>query len=151
MNPLAIMWTFAIIVFLVIEASTTGLISIWFALGAAASLIAAILGAPLWLQLVIFVIVSAVTVMLARPIFQKYVGPKIVGTNADRAIGQAAVITERVDNVAGTGTAVVGGVVWTVRSEAGEVIEPGAIAVIKAIDGVKLIVQKLPEHESADR
>ena len=110
-------WLVAMIVLLIIEAIVPGLVSIWFAIGAFAAMISAILGAPLWLQLLWFFAVSILTLCLTRPLAKKYVNSRATPTNADMLIGKDCVVTEAIDNVLGTGAVTVGGKVWTARTE----------------------------------
>ncbi len=140
MEPMNIIWAALVVVFLAVEALTAGLASLWFAVGALAALIAGLFGGALWLQITLFIVVSAVTLVLTRPLAKKFINSRTKRTNADRVIGQTARITERIDNIAGTGAASVGGRVWTARSAGGEVIEEGAFVTIRSIEGVKLIV-----------
>ena len=140
MEPMNIIWAALVVVFLAVEALAAGLASLWFAVGALAALIAGRFGGALWLQITLFIVVSAVTLVLARPLAKKFINSRTKRTNADRVIGQTARITERIDNIAGTGAASVGGRVWTARSAGGEVIEEGAFVTIRSIEGVKLIV-----------
>lgn len=138
--PMTVFWAGAIVLFLVIEAATVGLASIWFAIGSVCALIAAVLGAPLWLQIVWFIIISVVTLVLTRPLVKKYVNNKSEATNADRVIGSDCRVTERIDNLAGTGAVVADGKTWTARSTDGSVIDAGTVVTIKDIRGVKLMV-----------
>ena len=140
MEPMNIIWAALVVVFLAVEALTAGLASLWFAVGALAALIAGLFGGALWLHIALFIVVSAVTLVLTRPLAKKFINSRTKRTNADRVIGQTARITERIDNIAGTGAASVGGRVWTARSAGGEVIEEGAFVTIRSIEGVKLIV-----------
>ena len=135
-------WLIAMIVLLVIEGVVPGLVSIWFALGALAALIAAILNAPLWLQIVWFLVISFVTLYFTRPLAKKYVNSKIQPTNADRLIGKECVVTEGIDNVLGTGAVTVDGKIWTARTEDQNLrAEPGKKMTVLRIEGVKLIVR----------
>ena len=142
-------WVVAIVVFLIIEGVTAGIASIWFAIGAAAALVCALLGGQIWLQAVWFVLVSAVTLIFTRPLARKYVNGKRQPTNADRFIGAAATVTERIDNLAGTGTVSVGGKLWTARSATGETVEMGTVVRAAGIEGVKLIV--IPQADGQER
>ena len=134
-------WAAAAVIFLIIEGVTAGLSSIWFALGALGALISALFGAPLWLQIVWFIVISAVTLWLTRPLARKYVNARKQPTNADRIIGMEGYVTERIDNVAATGTISIGGKLWTARSLTGDPIEAGALVLARNIDGVKVIVE----------
>lgn len=140
-----VFWAAATVVFIIIEAATVGLASIWFALGSLCALIAALLGAQLWLQIVWFVVISVVTIVATRPLVKKYVNGKKQPTNADRLIGTTIRVREDVDNIAATGSANVDGKVWSVRSIDGKRIPAGTLAVIKDIQGVRLIVAKQDE------
>jgi membrane protein implicated in regulation of membrane protease activity len=142
-------WAVAAVVFLIIEGITAGITSIWFALGALAALVSALFGAPLWLQVIWFIIISGVTLWLTRPLAKKYVNAKSQPTNADRIIGTEGYVTERIDNIAATGAVSIGGKIWTARSITGESIEPGALVLARNIDGVKLIVEAVNNREAA--
>lgn len=136
-------WLAAAIILLIVEGLAPGLVSIWFALGALAAMISAMLGAPLWLQLVWFALVSVVSLILTRPLAKKYVNARAVRTNADMAIGQDCVVTEAIDNVLGQGAVSVGGKIWTARMrDADGKAEKGAVLRVVRIEGVKLIVEK---------
>lgn len=136
-------WVVALVVFLIVEAVTAGLVSIWFVFGSLVALICAALGAAVWLQIFWFVIVSVATLVLTRPLVKRYVDSRSVATNADRSIGRAAVVTERIDNLAATGAVKLDGVVWTARSTDDAVaIEAGERVTVRAIEGVKLIAER---------
>lgn len=136
-------WVVALVVFLIVEAVTAGLVSIWFVFGSLVALICAALGAAVWLQIFWFVIVSVATLVLTRPLVKRYVDSRSVATNADRSIGRAAVVTERIDNLAAAGAVKLDGVMWTARSTDDAVaIETGERVTVRAIEGVKLIVER---------
>ena len=139
-DNMSIVWVVIMVVFLVVEAATAGLTCIWFAIGALAALIAALFGAPIWLPLGLFFVVSVVPLYFPRPLVLKYVNSRSQPTNADMVIGKEALVTEAIDNVESAGAVAVGGKVWTARSENGEPIEVGSIVTVLRIEGVKLIV-----------
>ena len=142
MSGEAIFWVAAMVLFLIVEAVTVGLASIWFAIGALAALLCALIGGPIWLQVVWFVVVSVITLLLTRPLVRKYISGHTVATNADRNIGRTAVVTERIDNLAATGSVKLDGVDWMARSVDDErTIPNGAQVVVREIRGVKLIVE----------
>ena len=135
-------WLGAMIVFGILEAATAGLVSIWFALGALGALLSAIVGAPLWLQVVWFLLISIVSLVLTRPLARKYVNSRTTPTNADMLIGQECVVTEAIDNVLGLGAVTVGGKVWTARTEDPDIkAQVGQTMTVVRIEGVKLIVK----------
>lgn len=141
-----IIWSCAIVFFLIVEAIVPGLVSIWFAVGAIPALISALVGGPVWLQVTLFLVSSVAALILTRPLAKKYVNSRVQPTNADMLIGKDCVVTEAVDNLHGTGAVSVGGKVWTARTEKEGVFLPeGSVAVIQRIDGVKLIVKGAPK------
>ena len=93
-------WLAVIIISIAAEAATLGLCGIWFAAGGAAALVAATFGASIWMQLVIFVLLSAVMLLLVRPLFSRFLKAGRQATNADRINGQRSVVTEPIDNLA---------------------------------------------------
>lgn len=138
---MAAFWLAAVIVLLVVEGAVPGLVSIWFAIGALAAFIAALVHAQLWLQIVWFLVISLATLGLTRPLAKKYVNGKVQPTNADRLIGKDCVVTEKIDNLQGTGQVNAGGMSWTARSaEEGLCFEKGSVVTVCRIEGVKLIV-----------
>jgi len=144
-----IFWAVATVAFIILELATVGLASIWFALGALCALIAALLGAPVWLQVVWFVIVSVATLLLTRPLAKKYINSRATATNADRVIGHKAVVKERIDALAGTGAVLADGKMWSARMQGGdETAEVGDIVVVREIQGVKLIVEPEAAEEA---
>ena len=135
-------WAAAYLFFIVIEVGTMALTPIWVAGGALAGLIASLLGAGIELQLVVFAAVSFILLILTRPLALRYVNRQVKRTNAEGLIGSRARITERVDNAAGTGTAVLDGKEWTARAlRQGEIIPEGDMAIVRKIQGVKLLVE----------
>ena len=142
-----IFWAVAVVAFIILELATVGLASIWFALSALCALIAALLGAPLWLQIVWFVIISVATLLLTRPLAKKYINSKTMATNADRVIGRRAVVKERIDELSGTGAVLADGKMWSARTVDGRSAEPGDVVIVREIRGVKLIVEP-PDAEA---
>lgn len=139
---MVIFWLVAIVALIAVEAGTVGLVSIWFAIGAAAALIAAAFHLAVWLQIVIFLGVSAVVLAALRPVARKYLNVRQKPTNADRVIGVICPVTEDIDNIAGTGVVAVDGKEWTARSLTGTNIPEGEYVRVTSIQGVKLIVEE---------
>ena len=130
-------WLIAIALLLLVEFATSALTTIWFAGGAL------FFGGPVWLQVILFIAGSIVLLFLTRPLAVKLMNKGAVRTNADSLIGKEAVVTERIDNLQSTGTVQINGQVWTARSVNPEHrIEKDEIVMVRAIEGVKLIVGK---------
>lgn len=136
----SIFWIIMAVVFAAVEFGTVALISVWFVGGAIAALIASLLGAKIWLQVLIFAGVSAVLLLLVRPFLRKYVDPHKVKTNVDALVGQKAVVIEPIDNLEGLGTVKLNGNIWTARSVDEETIPADTVVEIRSIEGVKLMV-----------
>lgn len=134
-------WIIALVVLIIVEAVTAQMVTIWFAAGAAGAIVAERLGAEVWLQWVVFVAVSAVALIATRPLVKKLTKTKVQPTNADRCIGQTAIVTEEINNVEGKGQVHVNGVTWTARSLDGTVFKKDERVTVEKIDGVKLIVK----------
>ena len=144
---LALFWTIVAISLVCVEASTSQMVCIWFAGGAFVALIAAICGLNIWWQISVFIAISAVLLILTRPLVKKLRKNSDEKTNVDALIGKKVLLTETVDNIKATGAAKTGGVSWTVRSENNSIIEAGKTAVVVRVEGVKLIV--IEENEEA--
>jgi len=140
-------WLVAIVVFGGIEGLTAGLVSIWFVAGAVAALLATVLGAGLWVQIILFVVVSAVALAITRPIVRKFTKVDTTPTNADRVLGGTAKVTETIDNENSQGAVYTDGKTWTARSADGSVIPAGEQVKIVRMEGVKLFVEKLKVTE----
>ena len=140
-------WIIAMVVFLVIEAVTVGIVSIWFAIGALFAMVTAMLGANPWVQIAVFIVASAVTLYFTRPLVKKYVNNKVEPTNADILIGKECRVVETIDNISGTGAVYVDGKAWTARCVDEEIIPEGQLVKAERIEGVKLIVSKIA-HEA---
>ena len=136
----AFIWFALLIVFVAVEAATVNMVSTWFALGSLAALIVALIGGELWLQILVFLTISAVALALLRPLARKYFTPRITRTNVDALTGKTCLCVSAIDNVAGCGQVKVGDVEWTARSTTGEPISVGEQVKIDRIEGVKVYV-----------
>ncbi len=136
-------WILAMVVFLVIEAVTVGIVSVWFAIGALFAMVTAMLGANLWVQITVFLVVSAIALYFTRPLVKKFVNNKVEPTNADMLIGKECRVVETIDNLSGTGAVYVDGKTWTARTVDEEIIPEGQLVKAERIEGVKLIVSKI--------
>lgn len=144
---MAMLWLFILVGCLVVEIATLGLTSIWFAIGALAATIAALLGLPLWLQNALFVVVSLLFLFFTRPVAVKYFNKDRIRTNAEGLIGRYAIVISEIDNLQGIGQVTVSGQEWSARSTSDDVrFAVGAVVEITAIQGVKLIVREKREE-----
>lgn len=134
-------WTFAIVAFALVEVATVNMVSVWFVGGAAAALVTELLGGGVWLQITVFLVISALLLACLRPFVRKFVSPRHTATNADMALGRQAYLTETADNLSETGTLKLDGKEWSVRSATGEVLPAGTLVKVVRLEGVKLYVE----------
>ena len=142
MNLITI-WLIIFVACIVVEIITMGLTTIWFAGGSLVASVAAAIGAPLWLQIVLFVAVSLLLLYFTRPIAVKYFNRDRVKTNAESLVGKQAIVISEIDNLQGIGQVTVGGQEWSARSMDDSRIAGGTVVQIMAISGVKLVVKPM--------
>ncbi len=133
-------WFVLLVVFIAAEAATVNMVSAWFAAGALAALITALLGGKIWLQIAVFLAVSAVALALLRPIAKKYFTPRITRTNVDALAGKICLCITDIDNLSGIGQVKIGDVEWSARSTTGEAIPAGTEVKVDRVEGVKVYV-----------
>lgn len=145
--PNYLIWLVAVAALVAIEAATLGLTCIWFALGALGALLVSFLGVSFLFQAVVFVVLSAISLILLKPFASKHINSKRVATNADRVIGTEAVVTQDINNELGQGLVKVGGQIWSARSaDDKQIIPSGSHVLVKNITGVKLTVEYAKEN-----
>lgn len=140
MSVEALVWLILLVLFLLVEASTVGLVSIWFAAGALLALLSALFGLPLIVQIIVFFVFSGVCLLLMRPLVRKYLRPRISPTNVDAVIGKEGIVTKQINNLTAEGTVRINSMDWSARSAAGETIAPGTRVRVERIEGVKVFV-----------
>ena len=141
MNWALYIWLGLMVVFLITEAvCAIHLVSIWFAAGAFVAMIAAALGAKLWLQVTLFLLVSGALLALLWPMVKKFLRPNLKKTNLDSIIGTSGLVTATIDNLAATGQVKLNGMEWTARSTSGKIIDPNTEVKVDRIEGVKVFV-----------
>lgn len=142
MNLAAIFWLIAMVAFFILEAGTDSLVALWFAGGSLVALILALCHAGTVLQIVAFVIVSAILLALLRPVLRRHIVVKKTSTNADRLIGLEAVVTQSIGGGIDTGEVRVSGVLWTALCDVP--VEQGTHVRIERVAGAKLYVSPIP-------
>ena len=140
MNWAAITWLVLTAVFLVAEAATVTVISLWFAAGSLAAMVVALTGGGVAFQSAVFLAVSAIALTALRPLVRKHLTPKLTATNIDAIIGSVGIVSGAIDNIAATGQVKLNGMEWTARSTSGDMIEAGTKVRVDRIEGVKVFV-----------
>lgn len=151
MNFEPYIWLGIAIVLALFEAFTVQLVAIWFALGALVAILPAALGAPVPVQILVFVLVAGLTMVFTRPFLQRVLKVHRQPTNADAVIGQTGIVLEELDPLEGTGRVRAGGLDWSARAESRQRIPAGAEVKVLRIEGVKLIVELADAGEAAPR
>ena len=136
-------WLAGVVVFAIMEAATVSINFVWFAFGSLSAMIAAMCGAQLWLQLVVFVAVTGFALYFTKPLVKKYLQSKHQPTNADRIIGCEGIVLETVNNTENVGQIRVNGQIWSAKSQDNSIIAQGEMVKVISITGVKALVNKL--------
>ena len=146
MNWAALVWFGFTVAFLVAEAATVTVVSLWFAAGTLAAMAAALLGAGTGMQIGVFLAVSAVALTALRPLVRKFLTPKLTATNIDSVIGTVGMVTADIDNITSSGQVKLNGMEWSARSTSGDPIRAGTRVCVDQIEGVKVFVspEKVP-------
>lgn len=135
-------WVGLLILFLIVEACTVGLVTIWFALGSLAAFISTFFTENLEIQMIVFIISTIATLLMFRPFFKKYIKRKQQPTNVDMNIGAEGVVVEKISNINAVGSVKVRGIIWSALSSEPEIeISEGTTIIVEKIEGVKLVVK----------
>lgn len=136
-----VIWFVLAIVFLIVElACPIHLVSCWFSAGAAVATLSTLLSSPVWLQILLFFIVSCSLLAVFWPLVKGYLNPGVTKTNVDAVIGAQGIVTGTIDNLKSTGQVKIGGMPWSARSADGEPIAEGTCVKVERIEGVKVFV-----------
>ena len=144
----AIIWLVLMVVFLMMEASSVSMVSLWFGAGALTALITALLGAEVWVQVVVFLAVSGLLLACLRPLARKYFTPRLTRTNVDSIIGATGQVTVAIDNVSACGQVKLGAMEWTARSSQERAIPAGTLVQVDRVEGVKVFVSPVKVETS---
>ncbi len=139
-------WIGVLVICVILEAATMQLTCIWFAIGALCAWIVSIIKGPVWLQVAVFILVSAVTVILTRPLALKYLKPKMQKTNVDAVPGKEGIVVADVRPLEGIGQIKVEGMVWSAKPEnETDQFNVGDRVKVVRIEGVKAVIRPLQE------
>ena len=142
----AIVWLVLMVVFLIVEAMTVVTVSLWFAAGALVALLVSLIGLEIWVQVVLFFVVSGVLLACLRPLVQRHFTPRLSRTNVDALIGTKGYVTADIDNLSAAGKVKLGGMEWTARSTHGLPIPAGTLVKVDHIEGVKAYVSPVEKR-----
>ena len=140
MNWASYLWLGLTAVFLLVEASTVTLVSVWFAAGSLAAIVVALLGGSLGLQVAVCLTVAIILLLSMRGLVRRHFTPNLVATNVDTMAGREGLVVVPVDNLAARGQVTISGMEWTARSTSGKVLEEGTKVTVDRVEGVKVFV-----------
>lgn len=142
MSGMFILWIIVLTATILIEAATMGLTTIWFTGGALAAMLVEMLGGSIYLQIIVFLVVSLILLYFTRPVAIRYFNKEREKTNLDSLLGKQAVVTSSIHNLSETGQIMVDGKEWTARSTDPSItFESGETVRVVSIKGVKLMVE----------
>ena len=136
-------WLAIIIITIIVEVLTVGLTSIWMTGGALGALVVAAISGPVWLQIIVFFVVTGVLLVFTRPWAIKHFNRERIRTNVDAIVGSKVRVVEAVNNDLNTGKVLCNGMEWTARSVSSDItFEIEEMAVVDSVQGVRLILKK---------
>ena len=144
------LWLAVTIILCVIEVSTFNLITIWFAISSLVTCILAFFGVSTTFQIWFFVILAGVLLIATKPLVDKKIKPKSVRTDATKNIGKTAIVTEDITPDKFAGKVTLSGMEWSAVTEDGSSVYTGETVMVKEINGVKLIVEKINETKTEE-
>lgn len=146
----AIIWLVLMVVFLIAEAMTVSMVSLWFAAGAVVALLLSLLHIKIWLQVVLFFLVSGVLLACLRPLVRRHVTPRLTPTNVDAIVGSRCMVTAEIDNVCAAGQVKLNGIEWSARSTTGQIIPAGTLVRVERVEGVKVFVTPIEKRAKVE-
>jgi membrane protein implicated in regulation of membrane protease activity len=140
MDIYSIIWLSVLVLMIIIEAATVNLVTLWFAVGALFAFLVSLFDAPIWLQIVVFLVISILSLIFLFPLAKKKLKIGKEKTNIDGIIGKTGVVTKEIvfNQI---GQIDISGVVWSAKSE--EDIGVGQTVEVLKVEGNKVIVKHL--------
>ena len=136
-----IVWLVILAVMIVLEIFSLGLTTIWFGIGAIGAAIVSWMGYGIWVQRIVFAVLSVIAMAVFRPLAVKYLNKDKEKTNIDGVVGEVVVVTKEINNEMAAGEVQLNGMSWTARSQDGRVIPEAERVTVVSVQGVKLIVK----------
>lgn len=137
----SVFWIIIAAISFIVELASVGLVSLWFVAGALVALLVAELNGAIWLQWILFIVVSCVGLLVFRSIWLKKMKPRLSPTNLEMLIGMEVFVTETIDSKTGTGEVKINGQLWTAKALNVDKIEKGEKVSIINREGNTVIVE----------
>ncbi|MDL9935857.1 NfeD family protein [Gordonia sp. ABSL1-1] len=139
----ALVWLGVAILFVIAEMMAGELVLLMLGGGALAAAGVALLDPPLWVEVVVFAVISVLLLVGVRPVAKRHLmsRPRVL-TNTEALTGRQALVTEPVDEH--DGRVKIGGEVWSARAlNPGETLAPGEHVTVVEIDGATAVVWRV--------
>ena len=137
-------WAAILVGTIIIESQTADMVCIWFMPGALTAMILGMLKLDIWIQCLVFVLMTVILLILSKTLFRSFFRKKAAeATNVDALIGKEAVMVEQTCDPHTPGSAKINGLLWSVLAEdENQTLRAGDVVIVKEIRGVKLICSK---------
>lgn len=137
-----ILWMVIAIIFAIAEGMTLGLTAIWFSGGALLAMLVGFIGLNIWVQMIAFLVGTAVLLIYTRPLAIKVFKVGNVKTNVDSLIGKEGIVIKELQPFV-LGQVKLKGQIWSAKPFDDETISEGVKVEVVSIEGVKLIVKTI--------
>jgi membrane protein implicated in regulation of membrane protease activity len=143
----AVVWILIALALFGLEVLTLSFVAFYPALGALAAALAAVLGGSIGIQVIVFAVVTVVSLLLTRrPLLRMMKRMPNVPSNASNVVGRRAVVVIAVEAGPGQrGQVRVGTEHWSAKSENEQPIADGTTVEVARIDGVALVVRPVSD------
>ena len=143
-------WLGVFVLTVILEASTQDFVSIWFAVGALVA-IAISYSAPFWVELIVFVVISAMALIFTRPLVKKLMDRTVRKTNSDDFVGKRVKVEKEITKYDG-GLVKLNGIVYSaiLMEEEEKSIPLDSIVEVVSLKGNRVVVKLIEKNESEE-
>lgn len=136
-------WVGVLVVSIIMEALTLGLITIWAAIASVPLIFLARTGMPLKWQILIFVFLTTALAIFTRPFVVKFLktGKQSEG-NINSLDGQTVLCVAPISEFKFGEVKTKNGIVWTAKSDDGTEIPSDAICTVSRVEGNTLVIKQ---------
>jgi membrane protein implicated in regulation of membrane protease activity len=135
-------WVALVIIFALVEVFTLGLTTVWFAIAALIMVFLSLLNIPLSVQILIFLVISALLLIFTRPLAIKKFKIGRVKTNVDSLVGKQALVIKAISEF-DKGEVKINGQIWSAHTADNSTIAEGTKCEVLRVEGVQLIVKAM--------
>lgn len=137
------MWLIVCGLCLILEIFTVGFLLFFPGVGAFLAFITALLGANITIQIIVFALSTTLMILFIRPLVAKFFKTKDVQMNSNALIGKSGIVLKDIVGEDTVGQVKVQGEIWSAICDKDVEIKKDTKITVKAISGVKLIVEEV--------